>query len=180
MVLEVPYETKLLNDFNVEPLFENQTDYFDNEIEYMQYLDIVNYLPDDLLVKTDRASMYSSLETRAPFLNQNILKIAFNMEDLNYARSSGKLPLKKILNKYLDKKLYDRPKEGFGVPLSSWFRNELKDWLHSQVYSKKLSGIIDLNYFQLIFDKHIKGKMDYSEILWRYSVLYNWYDKKSF
>ena len=88
-----------------------------DEVLKMQILDFLNYLPDDILVKVDRASMNSSLEVRVPFLDNSVIDHAFNLKsDQKVKNNSGKIILKKILSKFLPEKLIDRPKMGFGIP----------------------------------------------------------------
>ena len=89
--------------------------------------DIVSYLPDDILVKVDRASMYHSLEAREPFLDHHLIEYALSLpESIHTKNNTGKYLLKKILSKYIPEKLTHRPKKGFGIPLLQWLNNDLK------------------------------------------------------
>jgi asparagine synthase (glutamine-hydrolysing) len=101
----------------------------DRFTDRMMLLDILTYLPDDILVKVDRASMAVSLEVRAPLLDFRVLEFAARVPlPYKLQRTSGKLVLKRILERFVPPKLFDRPKTGFGVPLESWLRGPLREW----------------------------------------------------
>lgn len=98
-----------------------------NAMERQAIFDMQYYLPDDLLTKVDRASMHYSLETRVPFLDHRVLEFALNLSpDLKYKDGISKYILKEILYQYAPKSLFDRPKQGFSIPLSKWLKNELR------------------------------------------------------
>lgn len=157
---------------------ENNLNYY-SDITSMQIMDIMHYLPDDILVKTDRAAMFNGLETRSPFLNKDLFSLALNLKDsqkINFFKG-GKLVLKKILSNYINSKKFDRPKQGFGVPISSWMRGELKGWTNENIYSDKLSHLVDINLFRKLFQNHINNRNDNSHSLWNYLILFDWYEK---
>ena len=95
----------------------------------MMLSDTLDYLPNDILVKVDRAAMSTSLETRVPFLDHRIVEFSSSL-DLNFKinNGKGKILLRNILNKYLPIDLYERPKMGFGIPLSKWIKGPLLEW----------------------------------------------------
>ena len=102
-------------------------------------LDMQTYLPDDILVKVDRASMSSSLETRIPFLDKRVIQFAMELPlDYKIKNNKGKVILRNILNSLIPSKLTDRPNQGFGIPLGSWLRNELKEWSADMIYSDSI------------------------------------------
>ena len=178
MIMEISEDINIVKNLNRSKLYDDENFEFNNDFNYMQFLDLKYYLADDLLVKTDRASMYNSLETRAPFLNKKILEIAFNLdlkEKISYF--DGKLVLKKILNEYLPKSLYERPKKGFGVPISKWFKSDLNNWIREIVNSNYLNHILDNKFYIQSLNNHLSGKADNSQILWRYTIFYQWYSK---
>ena len=115
------------------------------------YLDTLNYLPNDILVKMDRASMASSLETRAPFLDHRVAMMAWKMssdlkiKEQNYKRV-GKWPLRKILGNYIPPKLFNRPKAGFAIPLAEWLRGPLKPLLYDSINNLKKTNTDVLNF----------------------------------
>jgi len=162
-------------------LFSNLDSSKISDITLLQIMDILHYLPDDILVKTDRASMYNGLETRAPFLNIDLFTAAINLNDnqkIKYFKG-GKVILKEILSEYISPNLFKRPKKGFGIPIASWLKDDLKGWANDCIKSNDLNHIIDLEYFRKIFDDHIKNKKDNSNILWNYLMLFDWYEKNN-
>ncbi|GMW06411.1 MAG: asparagine synthetase B [Nevskiales bacterium] len=105
----------------------------------MMVLDIQNYLPDDILVKVDRASMAVSLEVRAPLLDYRVIEFAARLPLAHKLHgASGKAILRRILGKFLPDEFFDRAKTGFGVPLEQWLRGPLRDWAESLLTKKQL------------------------------------------
>jgi asparagine synthase (glutamine-hydrolysing) len=101
----------------------------DKFTEQMMLLDILTYLPDDILVKVDRASMAVALEVRAPLLDHRVLEFAWRLPlPLKLHNGRGKIALRKVLSRYVPEVLFERPKTGFGVPLYRWLRGPLRDW----------------------------------------------------
>jgi asparagine synthase (glutamine-hydrolysing) len=146
----------------------------------MMNQDIETYLPDDLLVKIDRASMSTSLETRTPFLDHEIVEYAANIP-INYKikKNNQKIILKKILSKYLPTKLYERPKMGFEVPIDDWLRGPLKDYTYDSINSLKLKSPVDLN-FDIIDKKiseHMNGKNNWHYQIWNIILFQKWCDQ---
>jgi asparagine synthase (glutamine-hydrolysing) len=102
---------------------------FPDEVELRQFLDTNYYLPSDILVKVDRASMAVSLEIRPPLLDHRVFALAWRMPpELRRAEGISKYPLRCLLNKYVPSQLTDRPKMGFGIPIDHWLRGPLRDW----------------------------------------------------
>ncbi len=132
--------------------------------------DIANYLPNDILVKSDRASMYYSLENRSPFLNKEVM---------NYSRNKilqNKIELKKILSKYLPKELVYRKKMGFSVPLSAILKNEFRDLSFDMLQVVKNKNFNFLNHSSLdnIYKDHITNKKQNTHLVWNITVLGMW------
>jgi asparagine synthase (glutamine-hydrolysing) len=148
--------------------------------ENLMALDSLTYLSDDILVKVDRAAMANSLETRVPFLNDELFEFVWGLPfNLKIKDGSSKWILKELLNKYVPKQLVDRPKQGFSVPLAQWLREPLRDWAESLLASDRLKAE---NYFnekivRNIWELHISGKKDYSLKLWSILMFQSWLEK---
>ena len=141
--------------------------------ERIMLRDLIEYLPSDILVKTDRASMANSIETRAPFLDHEIAEysryIPLNMKSYSSKFSrSGKIILKDILKKYIPQELYRRPKAGFAVPIGLWLKGPLKEWARDLLSESKIKeqGYLDFNKVENIWNRHIENKYDYTPQLW--------------
>ena len=143
----------------------------------MMLSDLENYLVDDILVKVDRASMYNSLECRAPFLDYNIFQETLKLKNNQlFFKSEGKIILKKILNEYLPKKLFKRPKMGFGFNLGKYLKIDLKDWVYSLINNKSLDhGLFDNKQILEALDDHIKNRKDNTHKLWSILAFQDWY-----
>ena len=165
---------KNLNDV----IFHHNRPHDISDIEYMQYLDLKTYLSDDIFHKTDRASMFSSLETRAPFLDLNVVNSAWSLktnEKVNF--KNGKLPLRKILDKYYSNELFDRPKQGFGIPIDTWLRGKLKDWSYDLVFNNNINNYkninINIDLYKDLWQSIMDGKNNGLK-LWPYLILSQW------
>lgn len=133
-----------LNDHNRWPNTKNLT-------KRMMIVDAMSYLTDDILVKTDRASMSVGLELRAPYLNEDIVNFAVRLSEKQKIRTGqSKWLLKQLLYKYVPQHLLNRPKQGFGVPIEYWLRGPLRDWAEDLLSYKKLasSGFFPLSLLE--------------------------------
>lgn len=135
----------------------------------MQYMDTLGYLPDDILVKVDRAAMANSLETRVPFLNYRVVEFA-NSLPINYKIHDGvsKYLLRRVLYKYVSRKLIERPKKGFGIPIHQWLRGELREWTNDLLNPVTLSqqGYFNVLLVQQKLADHMAGKANNGYYLW--------------
>jgi len=135
----------------------------------MMLLDIFTYLTDDILCKVDRASMSFGLETRAPFLDKDLASYAIKMP-LNYkiVKGHGKMPLREILKLYLPIELIDRPKIGFGIPLSDWLRGPLREWAEELINKciTEKENLFNVEEISKIWHEHTSNKYDHSSKLW--------------
>ena len=143
----------------------------------MMRSDMASYLPDDLLVKVDRAAMWSGLETRAPFLDHRIITLASQMSsEIKLDGKTNKVILRRLLARYVPSSLTNRPKSGFSVPLASWLRGPLRKWadeLLDPVAIRK-SGYIDEVRVRDLWSQHLLGNADNSAVLWPVLVWQQW------
>ena len=149
-------------------------------IDRLMKLDTSTYLPDDLLVKADIASMANALEARSPFLDHRLMEFAVSLP--SYFKLKGitrKYILKKIAAKFIPEKNINRTKQGFGVPIGQWFRAELKDYLCDNLLSSKFlkRGYFDSGAIKEMVNLHISRQKDYSFQLWALLMFELWHRK---
>jgi asparagine synthase (glutamine-hydrolysing) len=140
-------------------------------------LDALSYLPDDVLVKVDRAAMACSLETRIPLLDHRIVEFAFRLPfDVKFHQGITKWPLRQILFKHVPPRLVERPKKGFSLPLAGWLRGELKEWMRDSLHHDTIreDGILDVGTVEGYLSEHLSGRWDHSEILWNLLMFQCW------
>ena len=144
-------------------------------IEKFMIFDFKNYLSNDILVKTDRASMFNGMELRAPFLDQRIIELSKQIPiDKKINKSKTKIILKRILSKYLPEEIIYQKKKGFDVPLAKWLKGELRDWANDIHNSSIGFEIPHEKKYQAFFHNHMNKNRDFSEHLWPYLMLKNW------
>jgi asparagine synthase (glutamine-hydrolysing) len=144
----------------------------------MRYRDLIHYLPDDILVKVDRATMSTSLESRAPFLDHRIVEFAFRLPREQLVRHGlGKWLLRQVLHRYVPKEMIERPKSGFGLPIADWLRGPLRDWAESLLTKQavKTSAMFDYEKVQGVWREHISGRYDRQTRLWPILMFQAWY-----
>ncbi|HZF26781.1 MAG TPA: XrtA/PEP-CTERM system amidotransferase [Steroidobacteraceae bacterium] len=141
----------------------------DDALSLVQYLDFKTYLPGDILVKVDRASMAHSLEVRVPMLDHEFVEwVARLPSGLKLHGGEGKYILKKALAADLPREIMDRPKMGFAVPIGRWFRGALREEVRTRLLSGALGGlnIFDAAAIETLIDEHQGGRRDHSAPLW--------------
>lgn len=145
--------------------------------EVMMYMDTKRYLPDDILVKVDRAAMAVSLETRIPFLDHRVVEFAWSLpENLKVHAGQSKWIVRQVLNRYVPAELYTRPKMGFGVPIDKWLRGPLKEWAQDMLSHAMLTkhNLIDPQAVQQKLREHMNGSRNWQYHLWDVLMLQSW------
>ncbi len=153
---------------------------YDKILDYIESFmrkDFETYMTDDILCKVDRSSMYYSLESRAPFLDKEVIKNAYlipNQYKINNYRS--KFILKDILRDYLPDTLISNEKKGFAVPISIWIKNELKEWAHDTLLQNQ-HGFFDTAVVQKLFDNHVNDIENNEHKLWSIIQFNQWHSE---
>ena len=143
----------------------------------MMYFDSITYLPDDILVKMDRASMAVSLEVRSPLLDHRVLELAWDMPgDVLRRDGQGKWPLRALFDRYLPTHLRDRPKQGFGIPLADWLRGPLRDWVEDLLDPRQLAadGFLHPEPVRALWDEHLAGVRNWGPQIWAIAMFQGW------
>jgi asparagine synthase (glutamine-hydrolysing) len=149
-------------------------------LDAMLLTDQMTYLPNDLLVKVDIASMAVSLEARSPFLDHQVIEFAASLpQDLKLRRLTSKYLLKKVLRKFLPAENLNRGKMGFGVPIGHWFRGQMQAFLREVLLSEKAlrRGLFKPETVRQLVDLHTSGGRDYSQQLWTLLMLELWFNR---
>jgi len=161
------------NQLSNHLLWENKNLSF---VEKMMMADINSYLPDDILCKVDRASMSCSLETRAPFLDVDLVKASLNISlESKICNNQGKYVLRKILSKYVPNELFERPKQGFGVPLSDWISGSLRDSIEKTLLQENQSDILfNKTIIKQMLSEQLENKRNWQHQLWGLYIFQKW------
>lgn len=153
---------------------------FTDPILQMMAQDTLSYLPDDILVKVDRAAMAVSLETRVPFLDHSVLQHAWRLpQSVKLQGSSSKWCLRQILYKYVPQELIERPKMGFAVPLDAWLRGPLQGWAEALLAEPLLQqqGFFNVKRVRTMWQEHLSGKRNWQYQLWDILMFQAWYQR---
>ena len=140
----------------------------------------MTYLPNDLLVKMDIASMTVSLEARSPFLDHHLMEFAASLpEKMKLRRLTTKFLLKRVLKKLVPEENLTRSKMGFGVPIGYWFRGAMQPFLRETLLSDKslARGIFKPERVRQIIEEHVEQKTDHSHRLWSLLMLELWFER---
>lgn len=145
-------------------------------VDSMTYFDLLNYLPEDILTKVDRASMAVSLEARVPFLDYRLVEFALQLPiDLKIRQCQGKWLLRKVLHKYVPPELVERPKMGFRVPVAAWLRGPLRDWAEDLLSSNRLTeSALQSEPIRQKWKEHLLGQRNWEHLLWGVLMYQSW------
>jgi len=146
-------------------------------IEQLMLADSLCYLPDDLLVKVDRAAMAFSLECRAPFLDHNVVEYAWGTGlEQKIHHGQGKWILQQLLERYMPRNLFDRPKQGFGLPVDGWLQGPLREWAESLLSPIALekSGMLNVALVRRRWQEHLEGSRNWQQHLWALLMFQAW------
>jgi asparagine synthase (glutamine-hydrolysing) len=143
----------------------------------MMYCDAVSYLPDDILCKVDRAAMAVSLETRVPYLDHRVAELAARIPlHMKVRGGRGKHILRELLYRELPRKLFDRPKAGFAIPVGEWINGPLRPWAEDLLDVSRMAGEgwFDPAIVQRRWQDHLRGRRDSTPALWAVLMFQSW------
>lgn len=155
---------------------------FPDTVSWMRYLDLVTYLPGDILTKVDRASMAVSLEARAPLLDHRLVEFSFRIpSSLHLRNGEGKWLLRQVLERHVPRHLFERPKTGFGIPVGDWLRGPLRPWAEELLSERRIrdSGLLRPEPIRRLWAEHLRGTANGQYALWPVLMLLAWLEAQA-
>jgi asparagine synthase (glutamine-hydrolysing) len=173
VVLEAQERPSIIDDKKIAQEFPDL-------LARMQFLDLVTYLPDDILTKVDRASMAVALEARVPLLDHRVVEFSWRLpRNAKVRNGTTKWILREILYRHVPKALIKRPKMGFGIPLGEWLRGPLREWAETLLDESRLreAALLDPKVVRRFWQEHIDGTRNWQYLLWNALMLEAWRER---
>ncbi len=152
-----------------------------DDLARMQQIDMATYLPGDILTKVDRATMFASLESRAPLLDHRVVEFALSLPTaLKLRGGQSKWILRQVLDRYVPRALIERPKMGFEPPIAQWLRTALRDWAGDLLAGERLKrdSLFNADTINHLWSEHQRGESDHSKALWPVLMMQQWLDAR--
>ena len=149
-----------------------------DQVARLRYFDMMQYLPDDILTKVDRASISVSLEARVPLLYHRVVEYSWRLPRASLGNAAHcKRILRQVLKRHVPAALFERPKQGFGIPLGQWIRGPLSEWAAELLSEQalKVSGLFDVAYVHQRFHEHQTGRRNWQYALWTVLMFQAWH-----